>query len=133
EQFKPTKVAVEMVAGKNEDLNRRYKQYKAGTSDLDMNEIDQVGFRVASRFEHEQVYSVDWMGKSDMSYGEMEEWLKENQPALYNEIFDGLNFPELTADKHVLDYYRELNDPTFIHKLHKMYVNIARIGDFNNY
>jgi len=68
-----------------------------------------------------------------MDYGEVESWAKENQPELLNEIYEGLEFPELSEGKSVIDYYKELNAPTLLNKLHKVYVNIARIGDLNNY
>ncbi|WP_269432405.1 DUF5694 domain-containing protein [Bacillus sp. FJAT-22090] len=68
-----------------------------------------------------------------MDYGEVESWAKENQPELLNEIYEGFVFPELSEDKSIIDYYKELNAPTLLNKLHKMYVNLARIGDFNNY
>ena len=38
-----------------------------------------------------------------------------------------------TSNKSVLAYYRELNDPSLLSKLHKLYINMARIGDLNNY
>ncbi|MFJ7826550.1 DUF5694 domain-containing protein [Psychrobacillus sp. NPDC096623] len=131
--FKPTKIAVEMVADKNKDLNNKYKQYISGKYTLEMNEIYQVGFRIASRLGHEQLYPVDWMGEAEMDYVEVENWLKENQPELFNEIFEGLYLPELTTNKSVLDYYRELNEPSWLNQLHKLYLNLARIGDFDNY
>lgn len=133
EKFKPTKIAVEMVLENSESCNEKYKQYKLGTYQLQMNEIFQVGFRLGLKLEHEQIYPTDWMGNSDMSYGDVESWAKENQPELLNKIYEGLESPELLEDKTVIDYYMELNAPTFLNKLHKMYVNIARIGDFNNY
>ena len=72
--FKPTKIAVEMVAELNEDLNNKYKQFNSGDYHLEMNEIYQVGFRLASKLNHEQLYAVDWMGEADMDYGEVEKW-----------------------------------------------------------
>lgn len=131
--FKPTKIAVEMVADKNIDLNNKYKQYISGDYILEMNEIYQVGFRVASNLGHEQLYAVDWMGEAEMDYVVVEKWLKENQPELFKEIFEGLYLPELTSNKSVLDYYRELNDPSWLNQLHKLYLNMARIGNFDNY
>ena len=133
EKFKPTKIAVEMVPEDSEYYNEKYKQYKSGTYQLQMNEIFQVGFRLGLKLEHEQIYPTDWMGDADMQYEEVEGWAKENQPELLNEIYEGLEFPELLEDKSVIDYYRELNAPTLLNKLHKIYVNIARIGDLNNY
>jgi len=55
-----------------------------------------------------------------MDYGEVESWAKENQPELLNEIYEGLEFPELSEDKSVIDYYKELNAPTLLNKLHKV-------------
>jgi hypothetical protein len=131
--YKPTKIAVEMVADKNRDLNNTYKQYNFGNYQLEMNEIYQVGFRVASRLGHDQLYAVDWMGEADMDYAEVEKWLKENQPELFKEIFEGLYLPDLTGNKSVLDYFRELNEPFWLNQLHKMYINMARIGNFDDY
>ena len=64
-------------------------------------------------------------------YGEVENLVKENQPELLK--FEDLVFPELSEDKSIIDYYKELNAPTFLNKLHKMYVNIARMGGLNQY
>lgn len=133
EKFKPTKIAVEMVPEDSEYYNEKYKKYKLGTYQLQMNEIFQVGFRLGLKLGHEQIYPTDWMGDADMHYEEVESWAKENQPELLNEIYEGLEFPELLEDKSVTDYYNELNAPALLNKLHKIYVNIARIGDLNNY
>lgn len=133
EKFKPTKIAVEMTPEDGADTNESYKKYKAGTGKLSMNEIDQVGFRLAAKIGHEQIYPTDWMGEAEMSYGEVEQWAKDNQPELLNEIFEGFEFPELSENKNILDYYKELNDPNLINKLHKLYVNIARIGESTSY
>ncbi|MGD7044843.1 DUF5694 domain-containing protein [Jeotgalibacillus proteolyticus] len=132
-RFAPTKIAVEMPADKNTVLNDQYKRYKAGTHSLEMNEIDQIGFRLAQQYDHEQIYAVDWMGKAEMGYGEVEMWAKENQPERYKEIMHGLTIPALTESKSVVEYYRELNDPAWLESLHRMYVNLARIGDVNHY
>ncbi|MDG5472131.1 DUF5694 domain-containing protein [Jeotgalibacillus sp. ET6] len=132
-RFAPTKIAVEMPADKNMVLNEQYHQYKAGTHSLEMNEIDQIGFRLGQQLGHNQIYAVDWMGEAEMGYGEVEKWAKENQPERYKEIMDGLTIPALTESKSVIEYYRELNDPVWLESLHRMYVNWARIGDVNYY
>lgn len=131
--FKPTKIAVEMVVEENEILNEKYRQYKLGTYNLEMNEIYQIGFRLGLMLGHKQIYPIDWMGNSDMSYEEVEGWAKENQPELLTDIYEGLCPPELTENKSILDYYKEINEPVLLNRLHELYVNTARIGDFNNY
>ncbi len=130
--FKPTKIAVEMVPEDSEFVNERYNQYKMGAYKLEMNEIYQVAFRLALRLGHKQIYPTDWMGESDIDYGDMESWAKENQPELLSDIYKDFVGPVLTENKSILDYYRELNAPSLLNTLHKMYVNMARIGDFNN-
>ncbi|WP_316569507.1 DUF5694 domain-containing protein [Neobacillus sp. YIM B06451] len=132
-EFRPTKIAVEMTAEKNDLLNQQYREFKLGRFSIELNEIDQIGFQSASILGHDKLYAVDWMGKSRMGYGEVEQWLKENQPELHKEIYEGIFLPELTSNKSVLEYYRELNDPVWLAKVHKMYLNMARIGDFSNY
>ncbi|MED3550211.1 DUF5694 domain-containing protein [Cytobacillus praedii] len=132
-EFQPTKIAVEMIPEDSEFVNEKYKQYKLATYKLEMNEIFQVGFRLGLRMGHEQIYPTDWMGESEMDYSEVESWAKENQPELLNEIYKEFIIPELTDSKSILDYYKELNNPSWLNMLHKMYVNVARIGDFNNY
>ncbi|WP_342558131.1 DUF5694 domain-containing protein [Metasolibacillus sp. FSL K6-0083] len=131
--FNPTKIAVEMVPEESDYCNEKYKQYKLGAYKLEMNEIYQVGFRLGLKLGHERIFPTDWMGEADMEYREVESWAKENQSRLLNKIYEELPFSELSENKSVIDYYKELNTPTSLKKMHKMYVNIARIGGINNY
>ena len=134
QKFSPTKIAVEVITDENDRLNEQFKQYKLGTYKLVLNEIDQIGFRMAANLQHEQIYAVDWMGGSDVTdVWEVQGWAKKNQPQLFEEIFGWVPELELTDDKSVLDFYKEMNDPVLLNKLHKLYVNMARIGDFGHY
>src|SRR5699024_4164435 len=123
ERFKPTKIAVEMVPEDSESCNEEFKKYKLGTYKLKMNEIYQVAFRLGLKLEHEQIYATDWMGDADMSFGEVESWTRENQQGLLNELYEGLEPPILSEDKSILDFYKELNAPALIDKLHKIHLN----------
>lgn len=129
EKFNPTKIAVEMVPEDSESFNEEFIKYKQGTYKLPINEIYQVAFRLGLKLEHEQIYPTDWMGDADMGYGEVVNWAEENQPELLKEIYEELVAPELSEDESVLDWYKELNAPTIINKVHKHHLNIARIGD----
>jgi hypothetical protein len=64
--FKPSKVAVEMITDKNEELNQKFNNYKSNTYELEMNEIYQLGFRIAKKLNHNQIYAIDWMGLMKM-------------------------------------------------------------------
>lgn len=132
-RFRPTKIAVEMVPEDGMFINEKFREYKKGTYQLGMNEIFQVGFRLGVKLQHEQIYPTDWMGESEMDYKELERWAQENQPKLLEEIFAGFTVPGLTDNKSIVDYYKELNEPAWLAQLHKMYVNMARIGGNHQY
>lgn len=132
-KFAPTKIALEMVKEDSKYCDEKYEDYLRGNYTLEENEIFQVGFRLAAKLGHKNLFPVDWMGESEKSYGEIEEWGKINQPDLLNELYQDLSFPEWQTDKTVLSYFKELNEPAFLDKLHRLYLNIARIGDDTNY
>ncbi len=58
-RFKPTKIAVEWAAEKQPELDERYRKYLAGQFELRADEIDQLGFRLAKRLGHQQLFAVD--------------------------------------------------------------------------
>lgn len=132
-EFQPTKIAVEMVLEDSAAFDEQFRQYGDGTWDLKANEIYQIGFRLAKRLGHPRVYPTDWMGPAEMSFGEIEDWANEHQPELMQELFAELtDFPTITEEKTVLEYHKELNNPELIELLHKVYVNVARIGTTDN-
>lgn len=134
QEFQPTKIAVESITDNQNKLNEEFKQYQLGAYELALNEIDQIGYRMAANLKHEQVYAIDWMGGSDVvDFWDIHKWVEENQPGLFEEIFSLVPDCNLTDDKSVLDYYKELNDPVTLNQLHKLYVNMARIGEFGHY
>ncbi len=58
-RFRPTKVAVEAPLDAAGRLKERFEKYVAGEAPLGINEIEQLGFRVARAMGHTQVYPVD--------------------------------------------------------------------------
>ncbi|MCD5324416.1 MULTISPECIES: DUF5694 domain-containing protein [Pontibacillus] len=59
-QFEPTKVALEVIQENEEELNAQYASYLNGNYPLTVNEIDQIGFRLAGECHLNHVYAVDW-------------------------------------------------------------------------
>jgi len=57
--YKPTKIAVEWPTEGQADLNEAYRKYLAGQLGLEANEIYQLGFRLAKRFGHQQLFAID--------------------------------------------------------------------------
>ena len=134
EKFKPTKIAVEMEPKDSEACNEQFKRYQSCSFSLPINEIYQVGFRLGVELGHDKIYPTDWMGNAELGFGEVQSWAEEYQPELLKEILAGVEgYPAFTQDKTVLDYYKELNEPAFLDLLHKIHLNIARVGEVDNY
>jgi hypothetical protein len=64
-KFQPTKIAVEALFD-NVKINEDYSQYLAGNYQLNTNEINQIGFRLAKELNHARVYPIDWRNKFDL-------------------------------------------------------------------
>ncbi|WP_430481687.1 DUF5694 domain-containing protein [Rossellomorea marisflavi] len=134
--FEPTKLAFEVVTEEEEQLNADYMQYVEGGRELEMDEVHQYGFRLASALNHEHIYAVDWMESvGNRALGHVYEWAKKEQPELY-EILKVSSaesrVPDL-AEHSVLDIMRALNEEEEILHKHRMYMNVARIGHRGNY
>lgn len=136
--FKPTKLAVEVEKKKDEELNEKYKQYLAGEYTLEVNEVDQLGFRIAAGLRHEQVYGIDWMerGAGKRGAGDVYEWAKTNQPELFESIYGWLHHDKEHSKSRytsILDMYRNCNDPAGIKQHHFTNINMARIKTAEEY
>ncbi len=133
-QFNPTKVAVEIDTEKHGELNEEYKKYITNTNDLKVDEVHQVGFRIAAEMNHNEIFAIDWTtGRGKRPYGEVYEWAKLNQPELFNSIFNDFKERESNDDKSILEMYRESNADDYIKKMHEGYINMARIGNIGYY
>ncbi|HUP21892.1 MAG TPA: DUF5694 domain-containing protein [Thermoanaerobaculia bacterium] len=72
--FRPTRVAVEAMPERAAELNERLSRFRAGEWELPVNEVYQLGFRVAARLGHEAVYPVDAKGRWYEPYVDPEEY-----------------------------------------------------------
>jgi Family of unknown function (DUF5694) len=62
-EFGPTKVLLERPYAERDQINADFGQYLDGTRALTAREAEQLGFRIAARAGHEQVYPVDILHK----------------------------------------------------------------------
>ena len=62
-EFAPTKIGLEARPDYKAEFDSMYQAYMAGTHQLTRNERQQLGFRLAKRFDHPQVYSIDHDGE----------------------------------------------------------------------
>ncbi|GGJ97022.1 hypothetical protein GCM10007063_19300 [Lentibacillus kapialis] len=59
-EFKPTKMAFEVVKEKQKSLNQKYQQFLNGNLKPEVNEIHQLGFPTAAELKHDTLYAVAW-------------------------------------------------------------------------
>ncbi|MDU8885021.1 DUF5694 domain-containing protein [Yeosuana sp. MJ-SS3] len=74
-EFKPTKIILEYTKD-NTSIDSLYKAYLKGEHTLNINERQQVGFRLAALVGHNKVYPADYY--LDLQFGELMTFLEEN-------------------------------------------------------
>jgi hypothetical protein len=131
--FRPTIVAVEAPASQQAQLDRRYRDYRAGKYPLARGEQEQLGFRLAARMKLDRVHAVDWNGLppgagSDYAwdtYGKA-----HGQGARVAALSDPKRMPILLlGDLSLVEWLRRLNGQEVQRKLQQTYLDIGMIGD----
>lgn len=82
--FKPTKVLLEYPQQNDELMNQRYADYLAGKYELQLNEIYQLGFRIAKLSGLKRVHGFD--ERDSPSDGALWEYLAKDAPATMKEV-----------------------------------------------
>lgn len=135
-QFQPTKIAVEVVPEKEEKLNNDYLNYLNGCFELPINEINQLGFRLAAQLKHDKLHAIDWMDNiGQRGIGDVLQWAKQNQPSLYD-IIVHTYLPQLNTnvrERSMADLLKWYNSPERLALEQEMYLQVARIGQDNEY
>jgi hypothetical protein len=75
EQFRPTKIAVE-VEPTNKEFAQRYQDYLTGKYALKADEVDQIGLRMAKRLGHKQLYPINIM--ADFPFEAMQKFVEKH-------------------------------------------------------
>lgn len=130
--YAPTRVAVEVAATVQDELDQRYAAYVSGQAELRRNESEQIGFRLAKMLGHERVFAVDY--RSELDFAGVLSWAQSHgQAALAarmqreaKRIADEMsaNLARLTVRQMLL----EDNSPEY-DQLHGLYLTMAVIGD----
>ncbi|MDO4317555.1 MAG: DUF5694 domain-containing protein [Lachnospiraceae bacterium] len=141
-ELRPTKLAVEMAACEQSRLQEFYRRFEPShlTSEYrfgelvrygskigftSLNEIVQVGFRLARKLRHDTVYAVDEdIVLSDELLETCSEALSEPSEK-FNRFFQAA-----TADREMMleDMYRLHNDKQYASLDHNMYLHLNRVN-----
>jgi len=133
ERFHPTKIAIEWSAGSQTSLDRLYADYLAGKHELNRDERQQIGFRLAKQLGLKKLCAIDALW--DFPYGSVINWAKAHGRAAELEAIDRIGDVQSRADADyllhhsILDVYRRLNSPAWIAANAAIYARIGHFGD----
>ena len=82
--FHPTKIAIEASLATAATFDSLYAAYRAGEHELMPNERQQLGFRLAARFDHQRAYAIDHHG--DFPIEQVIAYAREHDPAFVQEF-----------------------------------------------
>jgi hypothetical protein len=135
-RFRPTRIAVEVRRDGLERLNASYAAYRAGTAELGRSEVQQLGFRLAKRFDHPQIFGIDHEG--EFPFDEVMRYAQQHDPAFVQRVQRVIG--EITVEQNrlqrentVAEILRYDNDPTQVAWGHSMYVETAAVGAADTY
>lgn len=125
---KPTKVAVEWEKSKDKELNIEYHK---SNDDYSIDEIQQIGFRLAKKLNHEKLYAVNWSGEiSQEDMTELNASIQGSYPELLNTMkVISENAPDISLNTPLVKSFRELNDNEATKELERMYLSFVNVTD----
>lgn len=135
-RFRPTKITVEHLPSAAARLDSLYAAYRAGRHELGRNETEQLGFRLAARFEHDRVHPIDHRG--EFPFGPVMQYVQAHEPR--EAAFLQAELGRITAEMErqhreltVGEILRASNEPGQLARGHGLYLRLARIGAGDTY
>lgn len=90
-EFEPTKVVIEWEPSRSAKTNEAYQSFLQGKFKIDtlLNEVFQLGFRMAQKMGHDSIYLFDdktpYIGSLDgFTFGKLAEYASQNDQGFYN-------------------------------------------------
>lgn len=133
--FRPTKVAVEYDRMRADLLQQKYKRFLDGHSELENDEIEQLGFRIAKEMGHSSIYAVDWnrpVGGVPLGY--VYDFAKEEQPDVFEEMTvegksENEKYQQLLNSYTLREFLLYKNSQSEARKDHQQYIKyVARVA-----
>lgn len=134
-RFQPNKVAVEAKLATAARTTEQYRRFCAGDAELDgislRNETVQLGFALASRLQHSQVYPIDVPGP--MNFQPSIDHAAQHQPDAHRRFLADMSkvsaeLQRLHEGRTICEALRVLNDPSLIAEGHDIYLNLNQVG-----
>lgn len=133
-EFRPTKIMLEFPSANSEYLDSLYTETLNGNRDFTINEIDQLGFRLAKELNHNSVYSIDY--KLDLPFGELEEFAEKHEKERYEKMIASIKAQDekesdFLTNNSMLDYliYRNSDEEDIRNKDQYLNKTAKFVGD----
>ncbi len=128
-KFKPTKILVE-AAPENVSVQYDYQNYLKGEYKLAANEIYQLGFRLAKRLGHKQIYLAD--NRMGMDFNSVMAAAQETKNMQFLEAFQKamaeiVQMQKRHAQITVREALSELNEPELQNRTRDYYLQLNRV------
>jgi Family of unknown function (DUF5694) len=132
--FRPTFIALEWPQAAQSKLDASYDDYRAGRRELTAKEGDQFGMRLAAKLNLPRVHAVDWINAppgDEKSYN-YPAWAERHgqKPTLQAMIErTTATTVRLAPEEPIANWLIRMNRPQSLLDNHRMYFDIATIGD----
>jgi hypothetical protein len=119
---------VEWEMSKDKELNIEYQK---SNRDFSIDEIQQIGFRLAKKLNHDKVYAVNWVGHiSQEDMLKLNSSIQSSYPELLNTMkVISENAPKISLDTPLINSYRKLNDKEATKELERIYLSFVTVTD----
>ncbi|MCL6642400.1 MAG: hypothetical protein K6T71_03645, partial [Candidatus Bipolaricaulota bacterium] len=133
-RYKPTKILVEVLPEREADLNARYRDYREGRHTLSQDEVEQIGFRLAKKLNHERLYAVNDYNETGAKVLEGDPFEKYRQNQAFQRILaEGQEQERKMQDRlhrdGLLPLLLYMNSPEFMQQDHHVYLRLAQLGE----
>ncbi len=136
--FQPTKIAIERRRSGSADENAKYQQYLKGEYELNGNEREQVGYKLAKIMKHDTLYCIDesnnWFMKEVAEFAEAngQGHILQEAHAMAGPWIEETK--KLIRSQTILENFRYHNMTEHIDLNHSFYTDyLARIGKDDNH
>lgn len=134
--FRPTKVVVEWPSQEAAQFDSLYQAYRAGNHELTPNERQQLGMRLAGRFGHKHIYSIDYKQKWGMQA--VMDWAKKHDSsfvAYYRQWRKEIEADDDSLHRHasIRKILRRYNTPAFLDRIQEIRMRTLEVGAGSTY
>lgn len=135
-EFRPTKIALEVLIKNQTTLNDDYQSFLKGNFKLTSNERHQFGFQLAETMNHKELFAVDW-NNITVGVPNLGVWAEKNKSDIFNEVVEKGKKLTIESENYfkshtIREFLFWVNDAVNIEKNHEIYMKLALMGTKRN-